>query len=125
MKTNFVIRALKGSSARGSFDDAELTSYADSFRDPARAHAAVGLYRYYLRQTSAGCAASGSWQTSGLTVPTLLLFGKRDLAISPKLVRDGWQSHADDMTVEFADAGHFIVNEQPELVAAHARAFLA
>ena len=125
MKTDFIIRALKGSAPRGTFDDAELASYADSFRDPRRADAAVGLYRYYLKQSERGFRGKGIEGDNGLSVPTLLLFGRKDLAISPRLVADGWQSHADDMTVEFADAGHFIVNEEPDLVAAHARAFLA
>lgn len=125
MKTNFIIRGLKGSTPPGTFDDAELALYADSFRDPERADAAVGLYRYYLRQNERGIRGKKIAGDAGLSVPTLLLFGEKDLAISPKLVRDGWQSHADDMTVEFTDAGHFIVNEKPELVVAHARAFLA
>ena len=123
--TDFIIRALKGSSQKGTFTDAELKSYADSFRDPDRADAAVGLYRYYLRTSERGVRGKQPAGDSRLTVPTLLLFGEKDMAISTRLVRDGWQDHADDMTVEFADAGHFIVNEKPALVVAHARAFLA
>lgn len=123
-KTDFIIRALKGSSAPGTFDDAELASYADSFRDPDRADAAVSLYRYYLSLSERGLRGRQVAGAGRLEVPTLLLFGEKDAAISTRMVRDGWQDHADDMTVEFADAGHFIVNEKPGLVAAHARAFL-
>lgn len=123
--TSFIVRALKGSTPRGTFSDAELAIYADSFRDPARADAAVGLYRYYVTLSERGLRGQRVGGDKRLTVPTLLLFGRKDVAISTRMVRDGWQSHADDMTVEFADAGHFIVNEEPGLVAAHARAFLA
>jgi pimeloyl-ACP methyl ester carboxylesterase len=123
--TDFIVRALKGTSAKGTFHDAELKSYADSFREPARADAAVSLYRYYLRLSERGFRGKAAAGEGRLTVPTLLLFGEKDTAISTRLVRDGWQEHADDMAVEFADAGHFIVNEKPELVVAHARAFLA
>jgi pimeloyl-ACP methyl ester carboxylesterase len=124
MKTDFIIRALKGSSPRGTFDDAELKLYADSFRAPERAAAAVSLYRYYLSLSERGLRGKGVGDEGRLKPPTLLLFGEKDMAISTRLVRDGWQDHADDMSVELADAGHFIVNEKPELVVAHARAHL-
>ena len=123
--TDFIVRALKGSSAPGTFSDAELASYADSFRDPARADAAVSLYRYYLSLNERGIRGKGPGDGRPLTVPALLLFGENDMGISPRLVRDGWQDHADDMTLEFTDGGHFIVNEKPDFVAAHAKAFLA
>ena len=124
-KSNFVIRALKGSTPPGTFSDAELASYADSFRDPDRADAAVALYRYYLSLSERGLRGRQVADGARLKPPTLLLFGEKDFAISKRLIDDGYKAHADDMTVEFADAGHFIVNEKPELVVAHARAFLA
>ncbi len=35
---------------------------------------------------------------------------------------DGWQGHADDMSVEFLDGvGHFVPEEAPEAVAERAR----
>lgn len=122
--TDMIKRALAGTSAPGTFDDAELTIYADAFRDPERAAAASSLYRYYLSLNTRRIRG-GALHESRLTVPTLLLFGEKDSAISTRLIRDGWQAHADDMEVEFADAGHFIVNERPDLVADRAAAFFA
>ena len=124
-RTDFISRVLKGSSAPGTFSEAELESYADSFREPARADAAVSLYRYYLSLNERGLRGRQVAGEERLTVTTLLLFGEKDLGISDRLVRDGWEEHADDMRVEFTDGGHFIVNERPEFVAAHARAFFA
>lgn len=122
--TDLIIRALKGSSAPDTFGDAELAIYADAFRDPERAEAASSLYRYYLSLNVSGIR-HGALHRGRLTAPTLLLFGEKDMAISTRLIRDGWQGHADDMTIEFADAGHFIVNEDPGLVADRARTFFA
>ena len=85
----------------------------------------MSLYRYYLGLNERGIRGKGPGDGKRLTVPTLLLFGENDLGISPRLVRDGWQDHADDMTLELTGAGHFIVNEKPELVVARARTFLA
>jgi pimeloyl-ACP methyl ester carboxylesterase len=122
--TDLVIRALKGSSAPGTFDDAELAIYADAFRDPERAEAASSLYRYYLSLNASGIR-NGALHRGRLTAPSLLLFGENDMAISNRLIRDGWQEHADDLTIEFTDNGHFIVNEDPGLVADRALSFFA
>ena len=65
----------------------------------------------------------GGWRDRRLTVPTLLLFGVRDLYVSPKLLA-GSEPHADEMRVELVpDVGHFLVNERPELVVDRAREF--
>jgi pimeloyl-ACP methyl ester carboxylesterase len=99
------------------FSDEEVELYADRFREHARASAAASLYRYYFRAMLTGGGLSGKH----LIAPTRLLFGTRDVAISTRLVRDGWQGHADDMEVELVeDSGHFIVDEKPDLVAERA-----
>jgi pimeloyl-ACP methyl ester carboxylesterase len=99
--------------------------YLDQFRDPARADAAMKLYRYYLRIFASGVRGGGAFRAKHLTVPTLLLFGAADRYVSTRLL-PGYESHADDMKLELVDGcGHFIVNEKPELVARRALAFLS
>jgi pimeloyl-ACP methyl ester carboxylesterase len=67
---------------------------------------------------------NGRYRTQRLTVPTLVLFGKDDVAISTRLL-DGLDEFADDARIEFVDhAGHFIAEEQPELVAQRLMEFL-
>ena len=121
-QTDFIKRGLRGASAPDTFGDNELEIYAAPYRDPARAEAASSLYRYYVG-LNASVLRGSPIRRARLTVPTLLLFGENDAAISTRLVRDGWQEHADDMAVEFTQNGHFIVNESPSLVAERARAF--
>jgi pimeloyl-ACP methyl ester carboxylesterase len=105
------------------FSDQEVEMYVDSFREPARADAITHLYRYYQRAFRE--AASGRWRDARLTAPTLVLFGERDRYISPKLL-DGYEPYADDMRVELDPcSGHFLVDENPDLVIDRAREFLA
>jgi pimeloyl-ACP methyl ester carboxylesterase len=106
------------------FSEEEVEDYLERLRDPARAGAVVALYRYYQRTLREG--ARGRWRSERLTVPTLILFGERDLYITPKLVDpDAAARHADDIRVELVpDSGHFIVGEKPELVIERAREFL-
>ena len=120
-RTDFVRSILTRATARGAFDQAEIDSYADSFRSPDRARAVSSLYRYYHRVILDG--VRGRWRNSRLTVPTLLLFGESDLYVSAKLV-DGYQRYADQMTAEVVrNGGHFLVDERPELVCERAVEF--
>jgi len=122
-RTSMVSTALRRASAAGTFDQDETEIYAAAFRDPARARAVSSLYRYYLRQTRQGFSG-GAFKDRRLTVPTLLMVGDRDPAFSSRLF-EGWQAHADDMTLEWLGARHFVVDELPDEVASRAAGFLA
>jgi pimeloyl-ACP methyl ester carboxylesterase len=122
-RTDFAKGILRRASPPGTFTPAELDGYADSFREPARAKAMSALYRYY--HTAFLNVFRGGWRDRRLTVPTLLLFGTRDLYVTPKLL-DGYEPYADRMRVEIIpDTGHFLVDERPDLVAEQAREFFA
>jgi pimeloyl-ACP methyl ester carboxylesterase len=117
-RTEFTKRAL-------SPDTLEIELYADSMREPARARAVSSLYRYYLRGFRE--LLRGRWRAYDLELPTLLLFGQRDFAIPWRLVAGGGhERHAPQLRVELApDAGHFIVDEKPQLVVERARELFA
>jgi pimeloyl-ACP methyl ester carboxylesterase len=114
-------RILTHGHGRDPFDEAELEIYVAQFRDPSRAEAASQLYRYYLRVFRDGLR--GAFAGRRLSVPTLLVFGADDLYVSRKLVERA-RPNADDYAVEMVPAaGHFLVNEEPDLVVARALAF--
>lgn len=112
-----------GSTKRDAWDQETLRSFADNLSEPARARAAVQMYRVFnLRETLP--IARGRYASRRLTVPTRLLFGTDDKALRPEILA-GYQRHADDMQLELVPGcGHFIVDEMPELVVEHAREFL-
>lgn len=121
----FVRRVLVGASTnRGVWDKATLDAFADTYTEPARARAAVQMYRVFnLRETWP--LIRGRYEDRRLTVPTRLVNGVEDPALPPALLA-GYERHADDMRVELVeDCGHFIVDERPELVAARARELFA
>jgi pimeloyl-ACP methyl ester carboxylesterase len=121
----FVPKVLVGGSARRETWDAEtLSAFAETFTEPARARAAVQMYRVFnLRETPA--IIRGRYAGQRLTVPTRMLFGTDDKALRPEIL-DGYERYAEDMEIEFVpDCGHFIADEMPELVAKRAREFFA
>lgn len=121
----FVPKVLVGASTRReAWDEATLHAFSDTFTEPARAMAAVQMYRVFnLREVPA--LFRGRYAGARLTVPTRMLFGTDDAALPAKLL-DGYERHAEAMEVELVDGcGHFIADEMPDLVAARAREFLA
>ncbi len=124
LRQRWIARHYLGSGNVGTpFTDEEIEMYARSFREPARAQAIVELYRYYQRALRQGLA--GRWRRERLTVPTLLLFGERDVSLSTRLL-PGHEPYADDMRIELvAHSGHFVVDEKPDLVTRRIESWLA
>lgn len=59
-----------------------------------------------------------------ILVPTLVLWGMQDIALPPGLI-DGLEDYIPALTLKrIADASHWLVHEQPDLVAQHISAFL-
>jgi pimeloyl-ACP methyl ester carboxylesterase len=118
----FVPKVLVGSSARREvWDQATIHAFSDTFTEPARARAAVQMYRVFnLREMAP--IVRGRYARSRLTVPTRLLFGEDDPL--PRQALKGYERHADEMELKLIpDCGHFIADEMPELVANEARSF--
>lgn len=121
----FVRRVLVGGSeVKDVWDEATLSAFADSYAEPARARAAVQMYRVF-NWREALPIARGRYARAHLETPTLLVFGADDFVLRPEMLA-GYQRHAPEMRVELVGGcGHFIADEMPELVADRARAFLA
>jgi len=119
-----VPKVLVGSSSRRDVWDQEtIHAFSDTFREPARARAAVQTYRTFnLRELPE--IMRGRYAKAHLRVPTLLLFGEED-PLPHQAVR-GYEKHAEEMELELVPGcGHFIADECPELVAERARAFFS
>jgi pimeloyl-ACP methyl ester carboxylesterase len=109
--------------ASDAFGDAELDAFTDRLRGD-RARASELLYRTFLLREAIPVGA-GRYARRPLRVPTLLLAGERDLAIPTHLVREH-AARVDALDLELVpDAGHFIVDERPELVADRLLRFFA
>jgi pimeloyl-ACP methyl ester carboxylesterase len=89
--------------------------YTRALREPARAEATSRVYRTFLAR-ELPAIARGTYVSGRLTVPTRLVVGRSDPVIREAGL-DGYQDHADDMTVELIDGGHFLPEERPDAVA--------
>jgi pimeloyl-ACP methyl ester carboxylesterase len=116
----FVAAAISAATVRDDANSsAERRLYGEVLQDPARARATTQLYRTFLLRELPHLQR---YQGQRLQVPTRLLIGDRD-PIGSAAMLSGWQSHADDMTVEIVpSAGHFLPEEAPTEVAAEIKA---
>ena len=95
--------------------------YSSRFKEPDRARGTSALYRTFLLRELQPIL-KGRYSDRRLTVPTVLMFGDSDRVITERRLA-GFEEHADDMRLEkVADAGHFLPDEQPALVAEQALA---
>ena len=111
-RTSFLDRAYRSAS---TLDPQTAHVYTDRFRDPVVARTARDTYRTFLFREIPKLSRAGERRRA--TVPIRVLFGRNDTAIAPELAA-AETAKADDYTVEFVDAGHFIIDERPELVRA-------
>jgi pimeloyl-ACP methyl ester carboxylesterase len=115
-KRDFVGRVLRSSAKPGTWSEEEIAAFTEPLREPARTRATVKLYRTFLLREF-GPVAAGRYRSKRLTVPARLLFGAEDFAISTAFLRGDTAEFADDFEVELVPGvGHFVEEEQPELV---------
>jgi pimeloyl-ACP methyl ester carboxylesterase len=105
-----------------AWNDEERESFLGQLREPERARASVQYYRaFQLREI--GPLIRGRYRRQRLSTPTMVLFGTRDPAMSPRAL-EGSRRYAEDMRVElFEGIGHFIADERPDLVLDRALSF--
>lgn len=96
-------------------DPAAARVYAERFRDPVVARTATDTYRTFLLREMPTAARNPEVRRS--TVPIRALFGMADFAVHHSLAASE-TANADDYTFEPVDAGHFVVDERPDLVRA-------
>jgi pimeloyl-ACP methyl ester carboxylesterase len=98
--------------------------YLRQFDDPARVAASVALYRHSIF-TVTPRLLFGYYRKAHLRVPTLILHGTAEHPTHPVL-HQGLAVRADQLDVkQLAGVGHFLFDEQPDLVFEHVSAFLA
>jgi pimeloyl-ACP methyl ester carboxylesterase len=123
-RPSFLDWLFRGTSPRKeAWSDADIDRYREVLRDQRRARAMSLAYRVFLAREF-WPLVRGKYQALRLPTPTLLLFGTRDYFF-PAGALAGSEPYAEDLRVELLEGeGHFVPEENPELVSARALDFL-
>jgi pimeloyl-ACP methyl ester carboxylesterase len=119
----FVERIMLRSERAGTWTAEERAAFSELLRDHDRARASVLYYRTFLVREMLPVAL-GRYKDHRLRVPTRLVLGTEDFALSPGLI-DVEDRHGTSIELVLAEGvGHFIAEERPDLVLDHALDFL-
>lgn len=105
----------------GAFDDADIQRYIDALMQPGAATATLNYYRALVQRNP--LELSRQLQQS-IKVPTLLIWGRQDRFLGPRLT-EGLTRWVPDLRIErIAEAGHWVMADAPERVNELLLAFL-
>jgi len=100
----------------------DLDEFVAVTQEPARARAGQAMHWQFVLHDIPRLATR-HYRHARLIVPTRLLFGAEDFAVSPRVLAGG-EAHADDLRITVVPGvGQLIVDERPDVVADAARSF--
>ncbi|MFE4974522.1 alpha/beta fold hydrolase [Kitasatospora sp. NPDC056651] len=99
--------------------DGALEEFVAASAEPGAARAGEALHRAFALRDTAGLAL-GRYRRLRLTTPTRLLTGERDFVLPPGVLGGGERNATRLRVAGVPDAGHYLHEERPELVAAEA-----
>jgi len=108
---------LRLGSKPGTFKDADIAEYIKAWKRPGAMTAMLNWYRASGRKPSSANPSSGGASPSPrVTVPTLLIWGTKDVALGEELASPSIAMCDEGRLVTFTEAGHFIAHEKPDEV---------
>lgn len=106
-----MIKTLRKTSLPGTFTDADLEVYRESWSQPGALTAMLNWYRAAPRK-----GATRLTRDSRVTVPTLLLWGAKDRALRREMAQPSIDLCDDGRLVFLEDATHWVQHEEPDAV---------
>jgi pimeloyl-ACP methyl ester carboxylesterase len=100
---------------RPGLAEPDVAAFVNPFRDPARARAGQQL-QWQMVLHDIPRRMLGRYRGRRLAVPTLLLAGRHDFALSPRSLTTGH-----NIDVRIVDGGHYLPEEQPKAVSTAVR----
>ncbi|MEO8801122.1 MAG: alpha/beta hydrolase, partial [Polyangiaceae bacterium] len=92
-----------------AFSPSEIAYYSDATRAPGAARAMINYYRASARYPSP--------RLPKITVPTLIIWGEKDVALGTELLDDLDPYVESPQVKRLANASHWVLEDEPE--AAH------
>jgi len=111
-------RALTSAARKDAFTPDILAQYKTAWQQPG---ALTAMINWYRAVTSADLATPAP---KSLPMPTLILWGDKDIYVGPKLAEACAELCADARVIQFPQAGHWLPHDEREAVTAELLKFL-
>lgn len=105
-----LVRALKGSSRRGTFSAEEIAAYKQAWSQPGAVSSMLNWYRAAVRYQS------HAEKLGRIRPPTLMIWGAKDIALSRSMAQPSIDLCDDGRLVFVEEASHWVQHEEPETV---------
>jgi pimeloyl-ACP methyl ester carboxylesterase len=103
-------RALRGSSRKGTFSDADIARYREAWSQPGAAKGMLNWYRAALRRRPKRVASQR------VTVPALLIWGAQDRFLGRELAQPSIDWCGEGKLVFIEEASHWVQHEEPQQI---------
>lgn len=105
-------KGLQGNATEGAFTDEDMQHYQRAWSQP---NAMTSMLNYYRAMTSPSQMGNAR-PKSKITIPTLMLWGEKDVALGKELARPSIEQCIDGELVFFPNATHWIQHDEPDSV---------
>ncbi|MGB7341662.1 MAG: alpha/beta hydrolase [Phototrophicaceae bacterium] len=114
-------KGLQANATEGAFTDEDMKAYQRAWSQP---NAMTSMLNYYRAMTSPSQAGNAR-KKAKITVPTLMLWGEKDVALGKELARPSIEQCVDGELVFFPNATHWIQHDEPDSVNEEIHKFIA
>jgi pimeloyl-ACP methyl ester carboxylesterase len=120
---------LRSTSNPGSFTEEDIARYKRAWAQPGALTGMLNWYRAMLRQSADRVPAARDSETPKskprrITVPTLMLWGEKDVALTKELAQPSIDLCDDGRLIFFPDATHWIQHDEADAVNNHIHDFI-
>ncbi len=117
--------AIRSSGKPDTFSDDDMEKYKETWLKPGAMTAMLNWYRAMLQgRGNNSSMASGERELPRITVPTLMLWGEKDIALEKSLAEESIQLCENGKIVFFPDATHWLQHDESAAVNQHIHEFL-
>ncbi len=109
-------RMMRASSKPGSFTEADLDEYVKAWQQPGALTGMINWYRAAFRGGARGLWRLAKTPPRRVTAPTLILWGKKDVALSYEMVQPSLDLCDNGRLVTFERATHWVQHDEAEAV---------
>jgi pimeloyl-ACP methyl ester carboxylesterase len=112
-------RALAASGKPGSFSSEDIQGYIQAWNQPGALTSMLNWYRAAFRAGLRGPRQPARIKARGVNVPTLILWGKQDIALSWEMAQPSCDLCQQGELVFFENASHWVQHDEPLKITRH------